>query len=142
MPLDEEATLRLVRDAKTIAVLGMQDEAHADRPAFAIPQQLARRGYSIYPINPQIESALGLPALARLADLKVRPDILDVFRRPEFVPGIADEVLALPPERRPKAVWLQSGITHAAAEAKLEAAGIAVVSDRCLGVYAARISRP
>jgi uncharacterized protein len=142
MPLDEQATLQLVRDAKTIAVLGMQDEAHADRPAYAIPAQLLRRGYTIYPVNPKIQSSLGLPALARLADLPVRPDILDVFRRSEFVPAIADEVLALPPERRPKAVWLQSGITHPAAEAKLEAADIAVVADRCLGVYAARIPRP
>jgi hypothetical protein len=66
-------------------------------------------------------------------------DILDVFRRPEVIPTLADEILALPPEKRPKVVWLQTGITNPEAEAKMEKAGLKVVSDSCLGVVAGQV---
>ncbi len=59
-----------------------------------------------------------------------------MFRRPEFIEPLADEVLALPPERRPPVFWMQTGIRNEAAARKLTAAGIRVVMDRCLGVYA------
>ncbi len=130
---------QIVLGAKTVAVYGMRDETHAETAAYRIPQVVQSRGYKIYPVNPKIQSSLGEKAFAKLEDLPVVPDILDVFRRPEFIPALADEVLALPAEKRPKTVWLQSGITHPEAEAKLEAAGMKVVSDRCLGVYVARL---
>jgi uncharacterized protein len=138
--MEEAKILELVRTAKTIAVYGMQDESKADRAAYSVPAALEARGYRIYPVNPNIRSSLGLDAYASIAQLPIKPDILDVFRRSEFIPALADEILALPEAQRPRAVWLQSGVSHAEAEAKLEAAGLAVVSDRCLAVYAARVS--
>jgi predicted CoA-binding protein len=139
--MNESEIISLIRLARTIGVVGMQDEAHSDRPAFAIPKQLAQRGYEVYPVNPKIQSSLGQTALATVNDLPVRVDILDVFRRAEHIPALTNEILELPAERRPKAVWLQSGITEPESEAKLAAAGITVVSDRCLGVYAAYAGR-
>jgi uncharacterized protein len=139
--MQEAEILNAVRQAKTVAVVGMQDQANADRPAYQIPAQLQRRGYALFPVNPKITEALGIMSLDSIADLPFAPDILDVFRRSEHIPALVDEVLALPEDQRPKLVWLQSGITHPQSEARLEAAGINVVTDRCLGVYAARTSR-
>jgi predicted CoA-binding protein len=68
----------------------------------------------------------------------VRPDIVNVFRRPDAIGEVADEVLALPPERRPAVFWLQTGIRNDEAAARVAAAGIKVVQDRCLGVYSRR----
>jgi len=90
----------------------------------------------IIPVNPKIESSLGERAYPDLASVPERFDLVDVFRRSEDVEPHADEVLALPPDRRPKVFWMQSGITNEAAATKLSAAGIQVVMDRCLGVYA------
>lgn len=138
MNVNEQGIEGIVRDAKTVAVYGMQDESRADAAAYQIPAQLKARGMKVYPVNPKIESSLGEKAYASVADLPVKPDILNVFRRSEAIPQVADEILALPEAKRPKTVWLQSGIAHAEAEAKLEAAGMKVVSDACLGVYASR----
>jgi len=93
----------------------------------------------IYPVNPNIQSSLGEKAYATVKELPLKVDILDVFRRPDVIPTLADELIALPEEKRPKTVWLQTGITHPEAEAKLEKAGFKVVSDACLGVVAARV---
>jgi predicted CoA-binding protein len=139
MNVSEQETLDLVRDAKTVAVYGMQDEKKADRPAYLIPMALQGRGMKLYPVNPAIQSSLGEKSLASLKDLPVKVDILDVFRRSEAIPELAEEILALPETIRPRTVWLQSGIAHPEAEAKLAAAGFKVVSDACLGVYAARV---
>ncbi|MGH7441566.1 MAG: CoA-binding protein, partial [bacterium] len=88
-----------------------------------------------------IQSALGEKAVAHLADLDVVPDLVNVFRKPEAIPELADELLALPGGRRPQTVWLQTGISHPASEARLEAAGYRMVSDKCLGVLVARSGR-
>ena len=136
-PTDAEIAA-IVRAARVVAVLGMKDDARAGEPAIEIPRVLIARGLEVIPVNPTITSALGRPAHARLADVPVAFDLLDVFRRSERIPEVADEILALPPERRPHVVWLQSGIRHDAAAARLRAAGITVVQDACLGVLAAR----
>ena len=137
--LTEQEVIDIVKNAKTVAVYGMQDEAHMDRPAFQIPAMLHERGMKLYPVNPKIQFSLGEKALASLNDLPLSVDILDVFRRSDAIPELADEIIALPSEKRPKVVWLQTGITHPEAEAKLEKAGFKVVSDACLGVFAARV---
>lgn len=138
MNVTEKEALEIARDARTVAVVGMQDEAHSDRPAFTIPAMLQANGVQVIPVNPRIDSSLGVTSLKGLSELQGPPDILDVFRRSETIPELADEILALPAGIRPKVVWLQSGITHPEAEARLEAAGFKVVSDACLGVFAAR----
>jgi predicted CoA-binding protein len=121
-----------------VAVLGMRDETHADTPAYQIPALLKERGLRVIPINPKLAAALGEPSLKAVGELREAVDILDVFRRPEFVAAHADEILALPVEVRPRVVWLQTGIRDDGAAARLAAEGIRVVQDKCLGVYAAR----
>jgi predicted CoA-binding protein len=139
MNVNEQEMMEIVKNAKTVAVEGMQDESKMDRPAYQIPAMLKERGIKLYPVNPKIESSQGERAYGAIKDVPVKVDILDVFRRPDVIPALAEEILALPVERRPRVVWLQTGITHPEAEAKLEKAGLKVVSDTCLGVIASRV---
>jgi predicted CoA-binding protein len=140
--LETDAELaEVVRGARTVAVVGMKDEAHRSEPAFAIPQICRNLGMRVLPVNPTIESALGVRAVARLADLAEPFDLVNVFRRSDRIPALADEILALPEGRRPRAVWLQSGIRSDAAALKLAEAGMKVVQDACLGVLASRYLR-
>lgn len=137
--IEDEAELAdLVRAARTVAVVGMKDESDADAPAHAIPRAMMGRGLRVIPVNPRIEAALGQPAYPRLADVPERADVVQIFRRAEAVGAMADEILALPAERRPDVVWMQSGIRNDEAAARLCAAGMRVVMDRCFSVYAAR----
>jgi uncharacterized protein len=79
--------------------------------------------------------------LASIAAMPAGVDILNVYRNSNAIPAHAEELLALPPERRPAVVWLQSGIRHDEAAAKLAAGGYRVVQDHCLGVYSRRAGR-
>ncbi len=135
---DEEAIATIVREARVVAVIGMVDERKAHRAAYEIPRICVERGMQVIPVNPKIQTSLGRTAYADLASVPDRFDVVNVFRRSDDVPPHADEVLALPPARRPRVFWMQSGIRNDAAAAKLMAAGITVVMDHCLGVYAAR----
>jgi predicted CoA-binding protein len=134
----EEDLARIVRDARTVAVVGMKDGTDADAASFTIPKALKARGLRVIPVNPMIESSLGMTAYKDLASIPEAFDLVDIFRRSEAVAGIADEILALPPQRRPRVVWMQTGIRNDVAAAKLAEAGIQVVQDHCLGVYAGR----
>src|SRR5215831_5009583 len=138
---DETQIADIVRNAKIVAVVGMKDGVDPHAPAYSVPVILKARGMRIIPVNPKFDSILGERVYANVADLPVRPDILDVFRRPEVVEALADEVLAMPADRRPEVFWMQTGIRNEAAAAKLTAAGIRVVQDHCLGVYANRYRR-
>ncbi len=104
----------------------------AEQPAFYVPAYLAARGYRILPVNPTLagRSLFGVPVAPALADLGEPADVIDVFRRPEFLPDHAREILALP--WRPAAVWFQLGIRHDGAAETLARAGILVVQDRCM----------
>jgi uncharacterized protein len=131
MPLTDDASLRRLLEAtRTIAVLGIKDGESDD--AYRVPLYLQRAGYRILPVSPRLASVLGERAVPRLADLAEPAELIDVFRAPANIPAHADEILALP--WRPRAVWLQQGIRDDASAARLEAAGIAVVQDRCLMV--------
>lgn len=131
----------IVRAARVVAVVGMKDESRAHEPAFAIPRMLVESGLEVIPVNPTIAGSMGRRSWPRLAEVPVAFDVVDVFRRSERIPALAEEILALPKERRPEVVWLQSGIRHDGAAARLTAAGIRVVQDECLGVIAARHRR-
>jgi predicted CoA-binding protein len=133
--LDDEALRALLSRVKTIAVLGIKAGESDD--AFRVPRYLQEQGYRILPVSPKLASVLGERAVPSLAALAEPPDLVDVFRAPTHVPAHAEEILALP--KRPLGVWLQLGISHPEARAKLEAAGIAVVEDRCLMVEHARL---
>ena len=129
--VDDDAGLtRILRDARTVAVLGAKAEPR--EPAHYVPAYLQTRGYRIIPVNPIFagQTILGAAVVGALADLAEPVDVIDVFRRPEYLPGHAREILALP--WRPRAVWFQLGIRHDGAAAELARAGIDVVQDRCM----------
>lgn len=138
---DEAALQAIVRDMRRVAVLGIKDDRDPDAPAHAIPAMLADSGLDVVGVNPMVQSVLGKPTLDSLAELPAGIDVLDVFRRSDAIPGIADELLALPAGQRPAVVWLQTGIRHDESATRLAAAGYQVVQDRCLGVYARRVRR-
>ena len=132
---------QIARTFRVAAVVGMKDGSRSWEPAYAIPQMLVDRGIEVIPVNPTIEQSMGRKSYKTLADVPHQYDLIDVFRRPERIPALADEILALP--RKPRVVWLQTGIRHEAAARKLAEAGIRVVQDACLGVIVARVrSRP
>ena len=131
-----DAELReLLRRVRSIAVLGIKDGADDD--AFRVPRYMQAHGYRIIPVNPKLATVLGEPAKAKLAEITGGVDLVNVFRASQHVPAHVDEILALSP--RPLAVWLQLGIRHDEAAARLAAAGIAVVQDRCLMVEHRRL---
>ncbi|KAB2962215.1 MAG: CoA-binding protein [Thermoanaerobaculia bacterium] len=137
----EEDLAAIVRDMQVIAVVGMKGEQQGDESAHEIPKLVKSRGKRIVPVNPKLTATLGERAWPDLASIPEPFDLVDVFRRIDAIPGVADQILALPAERRPKVVWLQSGIRHDDAASRLAEAGIDVVQDRCLGVYASRYLR-
>jgi predicted CoA-binding protein len=126
---DDEGLRRIFREATRIAVLGLK--AGRGEPAFYVPAYLQAHGYELTAVNPTIAGTevLGVRVVPRLADLE-GADVIDVFRRPEFLPGHAAEILALP--WRPRVVWFQLGIRHDGAAERLARAGIEVVQDRCM----------
>ena len=138
---DEDALVAIARDMRTVAVVGIKDDRDPDAPAFAIPSLIKDARVHVIGVNPRHPTALGERTLVSVAELPAGVDVVDVFRRSDTIPGLADELLALPPERRPAVVWLQTGIRHDAAADRLVAGGYRVVQDRCLGVYTRRARR-
>ena len=134
----EEDLKSIVQSAQKVAVVGIKDDTDPKAPAYTIPKVLQERGLRIFPVNPKFQTVLGERVYPDLASLPERIDVVDVFRRPDAIPALADEILALPAEKRPSVVWMQTGIKNDAAAQKLAEAGIRVVQDRCLGVYSAR----
>ena len=129
--IDDDAGLaRILREARTVGVLGAK--AQPAEPAHYVPAYLAQHGYRVLPVNPTLagRTILGEPVVATLADLPAPVDVIEVFRRPEYLPGHAAEILALP--WRPAVVWFQLGIRNDAAAERLARAGIRVVQDRCM----------
>lgn len=137
----EEDLADVVRRMATVAVVGMKGADRPDESAFAIPVMLQHRGVRVIPVNPKLTAELGERAYAAVAAVPDRLDVVDVFRRIDAIPGVVDDVLSLPAGRRPGVVWLQTGIRHPEATERLLAAGIDVVEDACLGVYASRYRR-
>ena len=117
---------KLLTNAKTIAVVGLSDSPL--RPSHGVSAYMQSQGYRIIPVNPAIRGALGEKAVASLAEIKEKIDIVDVFRRSEFVPEVVDEAIRL----KVPAIWMQEGVVHEAAAEKARKAGIVVVMDRCI----------
>jgi uncharacterized protein len=129
--VDDDAGLaRILREARTIAVLGAKGET--TQPAYYVPAYLKARGYRVLPVNPTRsgERILGEPVVATLADLRQPADVVEVFRRAQFLPAHAAEIVRL--GWRPSVVWFQLGIRNDAAAETLARAGIRVVQDRCM----------
>jgi uncharacterized protein len=133
-PTDEELRA-LLGAVRTIAVVGIKDDPAA--AAHRVPAAMQARGYRILPVSPRCREVLGEPCVARLGELREPADLVNVFRAPQHVAAHTDEILAQRP--LPRAVWLQLGIRDDASAARLAAAGITVVQDRCLMVDHARL---
>jgi predicted CoA-binding protein len=125
----------ILMSARTIAVVGASNEAW--RPSFGIMRYLQRAGYRIVPVNPFLagQTVHGEAFRPSLRDLRESVDLVNVFRRPDAVEGVVDDAIAA----GAPALWMQLGIRNAAACAKAEAAGIAVVMNRCISVDHARL---
>jgi predicted CoA-binding protein len=123
---DPEAICALLREVKTIAVVGLSP--NPARPAFRIARALQGFGYRVIPVRPKVESVLGEKAYASLAEVPEKIDLVDVFRAPEHVGPIVDECLRLGLKR----LWLQDGVVDEAAAGKAVAGGMTVVMDRCI----------
>jgi len=119
---------RLVREARTIAVVGLSPDPA--RPSHGVARYLRKSGMRILPVNPRLTSWEGLPAYASLADLPSDVDIVDVFRRPEHVPAIARDAVAI----GAGALWLQLGVLSSEGAVIAAEGGLDVVMDRCLAV--------
>ena len=123
----------LLASTRTIAVLGIKTEAQSSQPAFYVPRYLANAGFEVIPVPvyyPQVTEILGQPVYRKLVDVPVAVDLVNVFRRSEDVPAHLEDILA----KKPRAVWMQSGISNRAVAEQLAQAGIKVVQDRCLMV--------
>lgn len=116
----------LLKQARTIAVVGLSSKPL--RPSHGVSLYMQQQGYRIIPVNPNIESALGEKAYPSLNDVPEKIDLVNIFRRAEFVPEVVEQAIAL----RVPAVWMQEGVVHEAAAANARQAGIFVVMDRCI----------
>ena len=130
MPSDRAAIVEILRTSRRIAVVGLSPKP--ERPSHGVAAYLQRAGYTIIPVRPTGVTILGEPVHPNLraASATGPIDIVNVFRRSEFVPALLDDLLAV----RPRLVWLQVGIRDDLTAQRLEADGIPVVMDRCLAV--------
>lgn len=127
---------KLLIEAKTIAVVGASSKP--DRPSNGIMRRLKAVGYRVIPVNPNETEVLGEKAYASLEDIPDKIDIVDVFRRAEVTPPVADSSVRI----GARALWLQQGISNELAAAHAEAGGLLVVMDWCIAVTLAELQIP
>lgn len=118
--------LGLFKKIKTIAIVGLSDKP--DRPSFGVGKYLLEQGFKIFPVNPNVEEAFGLKSFKSLKEIKEPVDIVDIFRKSEFVEPIVDEAIKI----GAKAVWMQEGVVNEKAAAKARSAGLTVVMNMCM----------
>lgn len=116
----------LLKSARIIAVVGLS--GNPMRPSNGVSEYMQREGYRIIPVNPNETEVLGEKSYARLEDVPEKIDIVDVFRRPQFVPEIVESAIRI----GAKALWLQEGVIHEPAANRAREAGLEVVMDRCI----------
>jgi uncharacterized protein len=126
----------LLTEAKTIAMVGASSSP--EKASHGIMKKLQRAGYHVIPVNPRETEVLGEKAYASLADIPEPVDIVDVFRRSEDTPPIADEAVKI----GAKALWLQTGIVNDDAAARAKAGGLMVIMDACIGATHALLQIP
>ena len=133
MPDDIASLRRILRSARTIAVVGLSAEWH--RPSFFAAKYMQAHGYRIIPVNPRYPEILGERCHASLATIDVPVDIVDVFRRTEDVLPIAEQAVAI----GARCLWQQIGVRNEAAAKLASEAGLDVVMDRCVKIEHARL---
>jgi uncharacterized protein len=116
----------LLRHSKTIAVVGLSDNPM--RPSHGVSAYMQEHGYRIIPVNPQIAECLGEKSYASLSDVLEKIDIVNIFRRPEYVEELVEQAIRL----KVPAIWMQEDVIHESAAEKARKAGVFVVMDRCI----------
>ena len=138
--IDDSAGIRaLLERTRRIAVLGIKTP-ESGQPAFYVAQYAQKAGYEIVPVPvyyPEVTEILGEKVYRRLSEIPGEIDMVNVFRRPKDIPAHLDDILA----KRPKAVWMQSGIWNMEVAERLASEGIDVVQDRCLMVELSNFGR-
>ena len=130
---DIDDALRLMRDARTIAIVGASSNPR--RPSNDVSRYLIDAGYTVYFVNPNEDTIFDQPVYDRVEDLPEPVDIVDIFRRSEYVPPVVDDAIAA----GASAVWMQLAITHDEAAARARDAGLEVVMDRCTKIEHQRL---
>ena len=116
----------ILKSTHTIAVVGLSNNPM--RPSNGVGEYLVRAGYRVIPVNPNEAEVLGIKSYARLEDVPEKVDMVDVFRRSEFVPDIVESAIRV----GAKTVWMQEDVVHEAAAERARAAGLDVVMDKCI----------
>ncbi|MFN6526769.1 CoA-binding protein [Nostoc sp. ChiSLP03a] len=130
---DDNAMREVLTQAKTIAIVGHSDKR--DRTSYQIAQFLRQKGYTVYAVNPLIKEIDSQPSYAALQELPEPVDIVNVFRRSEYLPEIVDEAISI----TAKTVWTQLGIWHQPSAQKAINAGLNVVMDACIKIEYLRL---
>ena len=126
----------VLQRARTIAIVGMS--ANPNRDSYAVARFLQRNGYRIIPVNPNLRGlVLGEQPYASLRDIREHVDIVDVFRRSEYLPQIVEDAIAIGAD----VVWAQLGVINRAAAQRAQQAGLGVVMDRCMAIEHRRLMR-
>jgi uncharacterized protein len=127
MEKPEQASISaLLASAKTVAVVGLSSKPY--RASYGVAETLQAAGYRIFPVNPNESEVLGEKCYARLEDIPEKIDIVDIFRRPEFVPEIVDAAIRV----GARAIWMQEGVEDERSAERARRAGLFVVMDRCI----------
>jgi predicted CoA-binding protein len=116
----------ILHSARTIAVVGLSGKRF--RPSYGVTEYMQRSGYRIIPVNPHETEILGERCYPDLDSVPETVDIVDIFRRPEFVPDIVEAAI----RKGARAIWMQEGVAHEAAARRATEAGIVVLMDRCI----------
>jgi len=133
---NDDQLRKLLTEARTIAMVGASSTP--DKPSHGIMKKMLAAGYRVIPVNPRETEVLGQKAYASLREIPEKVDIVDVFRRAEDTPSIADEAVAI----KAQAIWLQSGISNEETARRAAAGGVVVVMDACIGVEQALLRIP
>lgn len=133
--MTDQELKQILDETKTIAMVGAS--SNPEKPSYGIFKILKDAGYKVIPVNPKETEVQGVPAVASLAEIKEPVDVVDVFRKAEDTPAIADEAVAI----GAKVLWLQLGISNDEAAAKAKAGGLKVVMNTCMGATWKRLHK-
>ena len=125
---DSDKIRRILRNSRTVAVVGLSAQWH--RPSYFAAKYLQEHGYRVIPVNPMYDEILGEKSYKSLREIPGKVDVVDCFRRSAEMPSLADDAVAI----GARVLWMQLGVSHPAARAKAEGAGLEVVENRCMKI--------
>jgi predicted CoA-binding protein len=122
----DDSLTEILKTSRNIAVVGLSSRRH--RPSYGVAEYMQRAGYQIFPVNPNESEVLGRKSYPRLEDIPEKVDIVDVFRRSEFVPEIVDSAIRI----GARAIWMQEGVVHRESGERALSEGLVVAMDSCI----------